>query len=965
MSAVLGAALLVSSGVPVYALGTGNSDVTLQVETGEEPSIVSVKVPTEIPLKMDKEGVVTVPQDLKITNLSDSTDVELTGLSVTGKDSWVVKDYSEDLSSKSEGTKELSMSFRGDGTTSTGDVSLTEDSWVVNRSSELLLNVSAKLPKQGSEYKEKGSIAQVNYTFAVKDGSTDPNENAIRNDWSKDKIIKDSVTPVTFDVYSTSPDTHIVSVESSNAAVTIEKAPETYSAEKIGSEVWNVKANNRGISTVTATLNTGETTTFTVNVYELNIPDGGDSGIEIELPDKKPGDNLETGDITIDIPIKNPDGSDGTITVTPEIPDGTPPLVEGENNINIDINIDINISINIDITINVSGGQQPSEQFTVTYITDGNGSVSEDSRKFNSGSNLTFPTATPNEGYVFDKWVDTTTDTEVTGNTLVNSNMEVKAVFVEEPEEVVLESIEVTKQPDKVEYVAGENFDPTGMEVTAHYSDGSTDVVDGWTVLDGDNLTVGKNTVTVQYIEDGITKECTVNIVVNEAEKEIIEIELTTENKSLLGIDGTETELDFSQPIEGTDGKLYQVVSIGDNAFNSNRTLKTLNLGNKVKTIGENSFFFTTLETISNTEKLENIGNSAFNCCYFLKGEFEFPNIRTIGESAFYRCGGVIYIKMGSDLTTVGNDAFNSTTRGHNIAVYTPNHSLDLSNWGTEVIATNISETGYWYKRMEDNTVQIVFSYPKFVDETVIPTEIDGFSVSKIGSYSYIYHDSNFKLTVPNAINNIGKYAFYNTAITSLNVLGTPDIENCAFESCGLLSDVTLNNGINNIGSSCFSACRKLVNINLPTSLTKISNQMLAETAITNITIPNNVEIIDEFAFTECNSLASITIPKNVKTLNAGVFQRCQNLRTVTIASGLTTLGDSVFFGCSSLSSVSLPSSLKTIGSTAFQGCNLTELRVPSSVTSIGASAFAGVGHLYYYGPYNDPWRPWGAKAIN
>lgn len=431
MSAVLGAALLVSSGVPVYASGTGNSDVTLQVETGEEPSIVSVKVPTEIPLKMDKEGVVTVPQDLKITNLSDSTDVELTGLSVTGKDSWVVKDYSEDLSSKAEGTKELSMSFRGDGTTSTGDVSLTEDSWVVNRSSELPLNVSAKLPKQGSEYKEKGSIAQVNYTFSVKDEPTDPSENAIRNDWSKDKVIKDSVTPVTFDVYSTSPDTHIVSVESSNAAVTIEKAPETYSAEKIGSEVWNVKANNRGISTVTATLNTGETTTFTVNVYELNIPDGGDSGIEIELPDKKPGDNLETGDITIDIPIKNPDGSDGTITVTPEIPEGTPPLVEGENNINVNINIDININININITINVNGGgQEPSEQFTVNYITDGYGTVSEDSRKFNSGTNLTFPNAEPiNIAYTFDKWVDNNTGEEVSSANIINSDMVIKAVF--------------------------------------------------------------------------------------------------------------------------------------------------------------------------------------------------------------------------------------------------------------------------------------------------------------------------------------------------------------------------------------------------------------------------------------------------------------------------------------------------------------------------------------------------------
>ena len=440
MSAVLGTALLVSSGVPVYASGTGNSNVTLQVETGEEPSIVSVKVPTEIPLKMDKEGVVTVPQDLKITNLSDSTDVELTGLSVTGKDSWVVKDYSEDLSSKAEGTKELSMSFRGDGTTSTGDVSLTEDSWVVNRSSELPLNVSAKLPKQGSEYKEKGSIAQVNYTFSVKDEPTDPVEqftvnyvsgengsvnessrsfskgssltfptttpsegyvfdkwvdsstelevtdsttvnanmtvkalfklddsgepieSTISNDWSKDKVIKDSTTPVTFSYDSTSPDTRIVSVESDNTAITVEKAVDTYSLGNPGSEIWNVKAVGKGSATVTATLNTGETTQFVVKVYELNVDGGGDITIEVpDLPDKGPGDNINTGDIVIDIPITTPDGDD-TITVTPEIPEGTPPLEEGENNINVSVTID-NVTINITIVINIegSGSDNPSD----------------------------------------------------------------------------------------------------------------------------------------------------------------------------------------------------------------------------------------------------------------------------------------------------------------------------------------------------------------------------------------------------------------------------------------------------------------------------------------------------------------------------------------------------------------------------------------------------------------------------
>ena len=37
-----------------------------------------------------------------------------------------------------------------------------------------------------------------------------------------------------------------------------------------------------------------------------------------------------------------------------------------------------------------------------------------------------------------------------------------------------VESIEITKQPDKTEYMAGEDFDPTGMVVTAHYTDGTT-----------------------------------------------------------------------------------------------------------------------------------------------------------------------------------------------------------------------------------------------------------------------------------------------------------------------------------------------------------------------------------------------------------------------------------------------------------------------------------------------------------
>ena len=47
----------------------------------------------------------------------------------------------------------------------------------------------------------------------------------------------------------------------------------------------------------------------------------------------------------------------------------------------------------------------------------------------------------------------------------------------EEPAEVTLKSIAITTQPNKIDYEVGDIFDPTGMVVTANYSDGSSEVV--------------------------------------------------------------------------------------------------------------------------------------------------------------------------------------------------------------------------------------------------------------------------------------------------------------------------------------------------------------------------------------------------------------------------------------------------------------------------------------------------------
>ena len=64
-----------------------------------------------------------------------------------------------------------------------------------------------------------------------------------------------------------------------------------------------------------------------------------------------------------------------------------------------------------------------------------------------------------------------------------------------------VESIEITTPPAKTEYKAGEKFDPTGMVVTAHYTDGTTADLsrDKYVIFYGDKLTQGQTDVTIQY----------------------------------------------------------------------------------------------------------------------------------------------------------------------------------------------------------------------------------------------------------------------------------------------------------------------------------------------------------------------------------------------------------------------------------------------------------------------------------
>lgn len=84
-----------------------------------------------------------------------------------------------------------------------------------------------------------------------------------------------------------------------------------------------------------------------------------------------------------------------------------------------------------------------------------------------------------------------------------------------------LTGIEITKMPDKTDYVAGETFDDTGMVVTATYKDGTTKVVTDYTVDKTTRLKIADKKAVVSY--NGFTVE--VKIIVSQAIVASIEID--------------------------------------------------------------------------------------------------------------------------------------------------------------------------------------------------------------------------------------------------------------------------------------------------------------------------------------------------------------------------------------------------------------------------------------------------------
>lgn len=88
-----------------------------------------------------------------------------------------------------------------------------------------------------------------------------------------------------------------------------------------------------------------------------------------------------------------------------------------------------------------------------------------------------------------------------------------------------LDKIELTSKPTKTQYIKGENFDPTGMVLTAYYTDGTKKTITNYELIDNVNLKQNQNVVRLSYTEDLITRTIAIPISVT---NDLIKLEIIT-----------------------------------------------------------------------------------------------------------------------------------------------------------------------------------------------------------------------------------------------------------------------------------------------------------------------------------------------------------------------------------------------------------------------------------------------------
>jgi len=321
----------------------------------------------------------------------------------------------------------------------------------------------------------------------------------------------------------------------------------------------------------------------------------------------------------------------------------------------------------------------------------------------------------------------------------------------------------------------------------------------------------------------------------------------------------------------------------------------------------------TTLISLTVPAGVESIGTYSFSACRKMKTVMIEEGVVSIGDYAFAHC--TLYDNSGENPVPING-------------LETASLPKSIQKLGDCVFAGDELLQAFSGSLIEDPSLLVFDGEIKAValgDKTTFTVPS---SVKAIGPAAFAYLSGLTSVTVSAGVESIGDNAFIScTNLEEVDIQGNVTLGITPFRNCTKLAKFSgpMAGGDGKClisGGVLLAVAPSVTDFEVPAGVTKIGNNAFMNSLVSSVTFNDGLKEIGELAFYFCTQLAAINIPGSVTTIGNNAFYFCSNLNSITLNEGLQTLGDNAFYLCGHNSVGGIP-----------------EIVIPSTVTSIGQGA--------------------------
>lgn len=351
------------------------------------------------------------------------------------------------------------------------------------------------------------------------------------------------------------------------------------------------------------------------------------------------------------------------------------------------------------------------------------------------------------------------------------------------------------------------------------------------------------------------------------------------------------------------------VTELSAHVFDNCESLKSVRFGTGIEKVSDS--LFKNIKTLQFVDLggVKEVGINSFKNCTNLEEIIIPDTVETVNSYAFYKCLNVKHISIGSNLANIGNYSFAYMPLCDRIEI-----NSNTFNEGRFIGTDVFKETG-------SSTTGINVIYGSQIS-TANLSYLDNVKVSKLTFSEHVDGIRNLK--------NLPYLKEINVDENNPNLFA---YKNCLY---------TNNNELIYVPST-------LTRVDIMPATEKICENAFKDSKVLNITLPNGLKEIANYAFYGCKELKRVSFPEKstLKTIGDSAFENCSALKSVLISKPVQVIGKKAFKNCKNLTSIVLPDSLKTISQDAFVFCNsLTYVVVPEGTETIDTGAFAYCDNL-------------------